>query len=285
MYFKHKKLVIASIFSILTFVFLAFFVKYGFNKYINNQPSKSVNSTSKITTIKLRKNDYIIFGKYQNSPIVWKIININKNNRPQIFSEKIICFKPFDVIPKDNKLNSLKYGTSSWKNCSLQIWLNSTKKEINYGNKPPNTKSVYEGINSFEKEKGFLCEDNFTCDELNLIYKKKISILSKSYIKKHLNKKERIKHPTKAAILSNSSPFILTPKSRCWYWTSSNIKSNNSSVCAVTSSGNFYKSLAFDGNMGVCPSAFLKSNKIKVCGGDGTKETPYLLYCEMNDND
>lgn len=40
--------------------------------------------------------DYIEFGKYNGTPVLWRVINKDMNGY-MLFSEKIICFKSFDT--------------------------------------------------------------------------------------------------------------------------------------------------------------------------------------------
>ena len=68
----------------------------------------------------------------------------------------------------------------------------------------------------------------------------------------------------------------LTLRKYCWYWTSSPVLTNQSSVTAVTTTGGFYKTLAADELCGVCPAMYLRSGILVLCGS-GTAENPYAL--------
>ena len=62
----------------------------------------------------------------------------------------------------------------------------------------------------------------------------------------------------------------------CWYWTSSPVSTNQSSVTAVTTTGGFYKTLAADELCGVCPTIYLRADTLTLCGS-GAAENPYAL--------
>lgn len=122
---------------------------------------------------KVKTGDYIIFGKYNDERIVWRIININSDKSLLLCSEKIISFKPFDgaesgVTAKADDtsktdLNRQRYGSNSWGNSNLREWLNSSDRRVNYSTMPPVKNAVYGKVNSYVNEPGFLYK--FTASE------------------------------------------------------------------------------------------------------------------------
>jgi len=55
------------------------------------------NTTTNTTTTKLKIGDYVKFGHYYGDAILWRVININDDGSEMLYSEKILCIKPFDV--------------------------------------------------------------------------------------------------------------------------------------------------------------------------------------------
>lgn len=272
-----KKIVTA-----LTIVFILSFLSPYAISLIENFLSRDSNtdiqaSTYPLKEVTIQKGNYIYLGRYKDEPILWKYVD-NDSSAPILLSDKIICFKSFDAkchkCEGHEESDVQKFGTSNYKYSAIKTWLNSQNKNVNYSNAKPSKKNVFMGFNSYENESGFLSSDNFTDSQKDLI--DYAFLLSKSQMKK-IPQKERRKSATKSAIKSNESSFLILPNMKVWYWTSSGISTNNVSVCTVTTSGSFYKALAFDSVTGICPALKLKSAKINVTGGNGTKKNPYII--------
>lgn len=107
------------------------------------------------------------------------------------------------------------------------------------------------------------------------IVKGGIRILSKSELIK-IDVKSRLRAPTLSAIRNSNSKYIFIRK-YIWYWTSSKVKTNSSSVVTVTQAGGFYKALCTDGLTGICPAFDLSGDSISVLGGNGSLEKPYVI--------
>lgn len=187
--------------------------------------------------IELKKGDYIAFGTLYGEDIVWEIIE--DGDFPLMWSLNAICFRTYDE------------KSSDWKTSDLREWLNS--------------------------ENGFLSEENFSSTDIIKQSKDsdRMFILSKKQLQSFKESK-RVKAPTASAIRNDGSKKLVIRKN-CWYWTSSPIETNSSSVAAVTSSGGFYKTLPADTLMGVCPAFYLENKTVTVLGGNGTKEKPYVV--------
>lgn len=229
--------------------------------------------------IRLKKNDYIYFGRYLNEDILWKVLDI-QDNKILLMSEYVICFKAFDSNGKSEKFHesdSEKYGSSCWESSSLKQWLNSDEEHVRYSHCPPDKEKTFNGYNSYDDECGFLYKNNFSEEERNIITDDGVFLLSKTLLKKYFNNSSRKKVCTNSCIIDNNAPYINLPEKTVWYWSLSPVTSNNVSVTTVTSSGNFYKSLAFDGTMGVCPALYIYDISIETISGDGSKDMPYIL--------
>lgn len=87
---------------------------------------------------------------------------------------------------------------------------------------------------------------------------------------------DRAKQPSLHAIRNSDSKYLFLRKN-CWYWTSSSISTNSHSVAAVTQNGGFYKTLATDELTGICPAINLSSSTVKILGGDGSKQKPFVI--------
>lgn len=187
--------------------------------------------------VELKKGDFFVFGKIYGEPIVWEIIE--DGEIPLAWSKNVICFKAYDD------------KSSDWRTSDLREWLNS--------------------------ESGFLSEENFSSTDSIKQNKDgdKMFILSKNQLQQ-FSESKRVKAPTALAVRNDGSNKLVIRKN-CWYWTSSPIETNSSSVAAVTQSGGFYKTLPTDTLMGVCPAFYLDSKTVAICGGNGTKEKPYVV--------
>ena len=246
------------------------------NNLKNNIPYTSMPDGEKKDT-KLKKGDFIYFGKYLDEPILWEVLSV-ENNKTLIMTHHIITFKAFDVAGEDNQyhnVDSEKYGSSVWDNSTLKEWLNSDKKVVTYTHCPPTKESTFKNYNAYNNESGFLYNDNFSKAEKNLIADQGVFILTQNQLTKYLNVNGRKKTCTSSCIIQNNSPYVVLENKSQWYWTSSSVSTNNVSVASVTSGGTFYKSLAYDSTMGVSPALYLDCTTLSVYGM-GTKNEPYI---------
>lgn len=253
------------------------------NSIQDNKLTITTNESEKKTSqrIVLVTGDYVCFGSYLNEPIIWKVLNIEPNGKTLLISEKIICFKAFNACGQGDKENIDSdieaFGSSKWETSTLKQWLNSSEKTVSYSHSSPKKECVYKGYNAYDDEPGFLCDDNFSDSQRKIISCEGIFIPSKEMLQKNLSKSELKKNCTQTAASYNSSPYIVLPQQTYWYWTSSALNKSNVSVIAVTSSGSFYKTLAFDSSTGVCPALYLNSNKVNIENGNGTLSEPYII--------
>lgn len=239
---KKAIITIISVFAVLFCLVSLILPRYKAEIYTLMYPRNlSVESDLSVKEVQLKKGDHFILGKCYGDPIVWEIIDCKK--KTLVWSDNAVCFREYDDESAD------------WKTSELRDWLND------------------------EAENGFLCDTNFSSSDKDLIYDdhstEKMFILSKPQLEQ-FSPGERVKAPTAEAVRNCDSDKLVIRRN-CWYWTSSGINTNSSSVTAVTQRGDFYKTLMSDPLVGVCPAFYLRSNKVTVCGGNGSAEEPYII--------
>lgn len=110
--------------------------------------------------------DYILFGTYNEEPIIWRIINKDDDGDLLLWSEYIISYKAFDGAESGrwketggiytNDCERQMYGSNRWYNSNLRQWLNSDRKRVNYTTQPPISSAIRKGYNAYDDEAGFL---------------------------------------------------------------------------------------------------------------------------------
>lgn len=238
---KKAIVTIISVFAVLFCLVSAVLPRHKADLYSLLYPQNiSIEKSETVEKIELKKGDFFVLGAFYGEDIVWEVVE--DGEKPLVWSLNAICFRSFDE------------SSSDWETSDLKIWLND------------------------ETENGFLCDKNFSETQRDLISKtdgEKIFLLSKNQLQK-LPESKRAKAPTVSAIANDGSNKLVIRRN-CWYWTSSPIETNSSSVTAVTQTGGFYKTLSSDTLVGVCPAFYLESKTVTVCGGNGSKEKPYVI--------
>lgn len=282
---KTKKVFIPLliILFIVLLIVLPYLSKAVVNGLLLKEPDYKLDSSDrKMQTALLKKDDFVVFGEYMGEPILWEVLSANENET-LLMTKYVVCFKAFDASGEskhNNSSDTAKYGSQVWEGSSLQKWLNSDEIKVNFDGCVPDKNSVNLSQNAYDDESGFLCDKNFSKKQKSLIKDRRVFVLSKEEMSKYLSVKNRTKTATVSAIKNNESSFILAPSKTVWFWTSSPVTSNNVSVTSVTTSGSYYKAMAYDGNMGVAPSIKLNGNEIKIKGGNGTEDYPYFICRE-----
>lgn len=140
----------------------------------------------------LKIGDYLLFGKYYNQSILFRVIDIDKNGNPMIFADEILCYKAFSAaqdgsygleININNEFDmdyennpDIKYcieyiedglGSNRWSQTSIRDWLNSCDKTVKYTTHPPVASALSNPAAAYASEPGFLY--NFSKDERNVI--------------------------------------------------------------------------------------------------------------------
>jgi hypothetical protein len=120
----------------------------------------------------LKIGDYVFFGSYNDIPIIWRVVSLDQEGNPLLFSVYIITFKTFDSAGHHHgstSLNREKYGSNYWAGSNLRQWLNSKDKRIDWLQNPPTKENMWEGHNPYDHEKGFLANGNFKESDRQLI--------------------------------------------------------------------------------------------------------------------
>lgn len=125
--------------------------------------------------------DYIRFGKYNNEPILWRVIHLDQSGDPLLFADRILAIKGFDAGgctgfdgDECNTETKLQNGRNFYSDSNIRQWLNSASPNsgsdvINWNGIPPLAAKMLEGKNGYATEKGFLADGNFTSGERSLI--------------------------------------------------------------------------------------------------------------------
>jgi chitodextrinase len=134
--------------------------------------------TAKTKTINrdMKIGDYIQFGTYNNAPILWRVIHVDSNGHPVVFSDRILSFKAFDAKGNYHAANGERanYGSNDYADSNLRQWLNSSSLNegddtIDWTQNDPKPEAMAQGKNGYDKEKGFLADGNFTVTERQLM--------------------------------------------------------------------------------------------------------------------
>lgn len=152
-------------------IFMSFIFVLTLLLQANENMSEQVHAASA-----MKIGDYIQFGQYLGKPILWRVINIDSDGSPMLYSEKILSIKSFDGA-ESGKFNETgnnpyttntlrqKFGSNKWDNSNIREWLNSSDTKVNYSTQPPTKEAVQE--NAYADEPGFL--NNFSEGERNAI--------------------------------------------------------------------------------------------------------------------
>lgn len=144
----------------------------------NLEPDLNSSETSDPVKNLFKIGDYILFGKYNNERILWRVINIDESGSPLLFMENVITIKSYDTrgAAHENP-ERVKFGSNYWENSNIRQWLNAENQISQWMQNPPSNENVFESSNSYDKEPGFLCDNNFSPEEKKLILKKTNRVL------------------------------------------------------------------------------------------------------------
>jgi hypothetical protein len=128
----------------------------------------------------LKIGDYVYFGRYKNKSILWRVINVDRDGSPLLWSAYILCDKAYDAAesgqrdttgsnPYTDDTDRQKYGSNKWENSNIREWLNSSSQVVKWTTQPPTKNAVWleYGGQAYDTEAGFLY--NFTEKERDLI--------------------------------------------------------------------------------------------------------------------
>lgn len=166
-------------------------------------PSEDDTTSAENTTTEENNNavaaevelgDTIIFGRYNDADIIWKVLKINDDGKTAILiSDKVLTMKGFDgadgghagyyngesqtwqdsLARTDMEVRAITWGNGSWELSTIRTWLNSEKEYVEYQGCAPTDASFSEFKNGYSNEPGFLY--NFTDEEREAIVETTIS--------------------------------------------------------------------------------------------------------------
>lgn len=120
----------------------------------------------------------VYFGYYRGEPVKWVCVERGQSET-LIMTERIIDLKAFDAKGlQENDVYGYraKSGGNRWKTSSLRAWLNSEDSETLYpsGHRPDGAHLKF-GLFPQSSDAGFLSQNNFTGEQLELIAKKSVA--------------------------------------------------------------------------------------------------------------
>lgn len=228
------------------------------------------------TPLSMKPGDYLYFGRYDQEPILWQIININDAGELFLWSDKILTFKAFGTIDDSNP-----EGVYKWEKSSLRQWLNSADKKVNYTGNPPTDK--YVNKNPYADEPGFL--HDFTKEELDMIRSKRteaqltdrVFLMSIEEISLYgISNYDRGKNITESCEKKYERSFVDL------YWTRTYQLDDVVTKWPGKVSAANYLEYAKEGTIGVCPALFIRLDPSLIAAGSGSLMHPFRL---LNSND
>jgi hypothetical protein len=150
--------------KVFILIVLSLFCLISFKSY-----TLSENTVPQVSKNGLKVGDYVEFGRYHGKPILWRVIAL-EDGKPLLYSDRILALKSFDAkgsSPRaDQDSNRYREGSNFWEASTLRTWLNSERSSqvfVGYPYAIPNVQNVWDGINAYSDEPGFL--SNFTAEE------------------------------------------------------------------------------------------------------------------------
>lgn len=159
----------------------------------NATTEDATTSDTSNNNLDIKLGDTIVFGKYNDAEIYWKVIKLSEDGKEAIIiSRDILTFKAFDsansgkygekdgviyssrdtIVQTDMQLQADIHGNSNWKNSDIRAWLNSDKEIVAYEGFGPIAFAMADHHNAYNTEAGFLY--NFTQKEIAAIKETKI---------------------------------------------------------------------------------------------------------------
>lgn len=160
----------------------------------NNEDIVKEESVKKESQTKVKMGDTIVFGKYNDEPVKWRVIKLQEENNAVLIADNILTMKAFDAAEsgKYNELDGEDYWTATkeqihilgedgqrkirgdnrWSTSNIRTWLNSSNENVGYQDQAPGIKAMSNRQNGYEAEAGFL--HGFTEAELSAIVPTKV---------------------------------------------------------------------------------------------------------------
>ena len=91
----------------------------------------AVSEVQANTTLTVNIGDYIQFGKYNDAPILWRVIHKEADGNPILISDRILTLKAF-VAAGDYQTNNYHklYGSNYYKDSNIRQRLKSSSTNI-----------------------------------------------------------------------------------------------------------------------------------------------------------
>jgi hypothetical protein len=173
-----RKAVFIGFLLILILLCIGAFVYNSMIDKKDPEPDFKISITPDHLISLFKVGDYILFGKYNNERILWRVINIDEAGSPLLFMENVITIKSYDSVGAVHKNpDRVRFGSNYWENSNIHQWLNAENQISKWIQNPPSKGNVFESSNSYDKEPGFLCENNFSPEEKKLIIEKTNRVL------------------------------------------------------------------------------------------------------------
>ena len=161
----------------------------------NSESTESSPQVSEqtVTAAKVELGESVTFGKYNNEPIVWRVIRISEDgNQAVLLADRILTMKAYDAAEggKYNNYNGTDYwttrtgdvpsdiqrlirGDNRWEYSNIRTWLNSSRENVVYSDQAPTSKAMSELKNGYNTEAGFL--NSFSKTELSALKEMQIT--------------------------------------------------------------------------------------------------------------
>lgn len=137
------------------------------NNVAVNKPLEPLKDGKNGTNITL--GDYLLFGKYHDSPIRWKVIHIDEEGSFLIWSDRILCIRAYDVSGNYHKNLVRKIqGSNNWEFSNLRQWLNGDEKSIKWWQNNPSVSFLWGGENPDEETNIYLEGTKWARDKVNV---------------------------------------------------------------------------------------------------------------------
>lgn len=134
----------------------------------------------------IETGDRVVFGNYNNEPIVWRVLHINDDDTAVLISDQILSMKPYDVAESGvyHYVNDTYFstdmlkeatpeeliqakGNNDWNKSNIRTWLNSSAEVVKYEDTAPIYCATTDYSNGYDSETGFLYD--FSDFELSMM--------------------------------------------------------------------------------------------------------------------
>jgi hypothetical protein len=144
----------------------------------------------------VKVGDYVKFGRYADESIIWRVIHVDREGNPLLFSDRILTLKAYNTFDYEEYASFGDDGINVYSESTLRQWLNSSEQNIKWWNDRPTAEHTIgyniedgqrlQGNFPYADEKGFLAEGNFTTLERSWIqpYTHRVTLSKRGIAKK-----------------------------------------------------------------------------------------------------